>query len=192
MLSILLLSPSSNAPTCLLHTSWVCTIAELLWHDNKRQREESCASLGVGGAWARYLHLYCLQAPNLLPWNKIKPIACYNPTPLMWKGKSKLKKSPRPYSQLNVFNLRSSVISHLASHSLHGKMISVPHKWYCYILLYFHLFPWITPVVETWRKISFLQSICPATPQPWLLLRAHSTHHQPLLCKPFASFSLCC
>lgn len=46
MLSILALSPLSNAPTCPMSTSCLCTIAKLLGHDHRRQREESCVLMG--------------------------------------------------------------------------------------------------------------------------------------------------
>lgn len=41
MLSILTLSPLSNAPACLLYILYLSTIAEFMAHDHEKQRQES-------------------------------------------------------------------------------------------------------------------------------------------------------
>ena len=126
MLSILALSPLSNAPTCPLHTSCFCTIVELLGHDHGRQRGESCVSMGG-------THI-CPVVKQWTCFPETTPNLSYFITHLsLWK-KNKSKTSPRPCSQSNVFNSQISVVSHLPPGSLHSKKTFVHHKvlkWCC-------------------------------------------------------------
>lgn len=126
--------PWSNAPTCPSHMFCLCTIAELLDHDHRRQREQHLDGM------------YPLQHWTCFPEATSNLLHVITHLPL-WKKKrgvggglgSRGAKKQQAVQELNAFNSQVHFISRLALDSLHGKKTFVDHRviiWCGYTLIF--------------------------------------------------------
>lgn len=145
--------PWSNAPTYPSHMFCLCTIAKLRGHDHRRQRGQHLDGMYPHQHWT------CFPEATSNPLHFITHLP-------LWKkkgGRWAKKKGKKPANCPRVKCLQ-------LSHSLHIPPCSWFSPWQedlCTLqsgnmmLLYFHLFPLITPMVEASRKVWFLHSDLP-------------------------------